>query len=136
MAVMGIEAFGRAVKHTVDNALVERDRRYNSPTFQAELAREKLKFNQSLKDMGARAGETAYAAIIKAPLTPVWRSLQTIAGAKKPGNNNSKYSFGDIVLDSIGGVADAGWKATKLLAAVTVATGRAGKLALRHTLAL
>ncbi len=132
---MGIEAFGRAVKRTVDNALIEREHRYNSPTFQAELAREKLKFDQSLNEMGAHAGEAAYAAIIKAPLTPLWRSLQTLAGTKKAGHNG-KYSFGDIVLDSIGGVADAGWKATKLLAAVAVATGRAGKLALRHTLAL
>jgi len=130
---MGIEAFGRAIKRTVDGAVAERDRRFNDPGFQRELREERRKTGESFRTMGENTLDTAYSALLKAPLTPVWRTLQMIAGAK---HNGRKVEFKDIILDTLAEFGKVGWKATKLTASALVAAGRTAKLGIRHTLAI
>lgn len=130
---MGLEQFAKNVKKSIDSALLEREKRFRDPTFQMELALERKKFTDSLNTMGERGLEAAHAAILKAPLTTFWRSLQAASGAKK--NRREKYGFDDVILDSFKEYGKAGWEATKFAASALVAGGRGAKLGLRYLIA-
>jgi hypothetical protein len=123
---MGINAF-------VQRVAAERERRFRDPAFQRELALERRKFGESLKTMGENGLDTAYSLLLKAPLTPLWKSLQVAAGTKK---GKRKMEMGDVFMDTFKEFGKAGWKATKFAASALVAGGRAVKLGIRYVAAV
>lgn len=121
-------SFGQAFKQGIDTAIQERERRFNDPTFQAELAQEQQRFLESLGTMGARALDAGIAVTLKAPLTPLWVLLKQAS--------KGKIDVGDVFSKTLSGVGEAGWKATQFAASILVASGRGAKLGIRAALAI
>lgn len=120
-------SFGHSIKHSVDTALQDRERRFNDPTFRAELALEQQRFVESLGTLGNRALDTAIATTL-IPLGPLWHSLEMVS--------KGKFKVGEVFAQAAKRTVDAGIKTTQFVAAALVASGRGTKLGIRAALAV
>src|SRR3989344_2534251 len=99
---------GQTIKHTVDTAIQNRERRFNDPAFRAELALEQQRFVESLGVMGNRALDTAIATTL-IPLGPLWNTLEQAS--------KGKFSVGRVFKEAAKRTVDAGVKTTQFVAA-------------------
>jgi hypothetical protein len=119
---MSIDAFIR-------KQLTNRDTRFRSPGFQAEMIREKREFKDQLKKTGDRALDFVYTGIGKSVLMGAVNSAAKLAFKKK-------YGFDNLLKDGTKAVFKTAGMGMKTIWEIAKTTGKAAKISIRQLIAL